>query len=57
MTFPNLSEAKVLQVDELTGQFSSDAQSCLNLCNPMDYRTPGFPVQNQLPKFTQTHVH
>ena len=24
-------------------QFSSVAQSCLTLCNPMDYSTPGFP--------------
>ena len=23
----------------------------------MDYRTPGFPVHHQLPKFTQAHVH
>ena len=38
-------------------QFSSVAQSCLTLCNPMDRRTPGFPIHHQLPKFTQTHVH
>ena len=29
-------------------QFGSVAQSCLNLCNPMDYSTPGFPVHHQL---------
>ena len=39
------------------GQFSSVAQSCLTLCNPMDYSKPGFPVHHQLPKPTQTHVH
>ena len=38
-------------------QFSSVAQSCLNLCDPMDYSTPGLPVYHQLPEFTQTHVH
>ena len=38
-------------------QFSSVAQSCLTLCNPMDYSTPGLPVHHQLPEFTQTHVH
>ena len=38
-------------------QFSSVAQSCLTLCNPMDYSTPGFPVHHQLPELTQTHVH
>ena len=36
--------------------FSSVAQSCPTLCNPMDCCTPGFPV-HQLPEPTQTHVH
>ena len=38
-------------------QFSSVAQSCLTLCDPMNHSTPGFPVHHQLPEFTQTHVH
>ena len=38
-------------------QFSSVAQSCLTLCDPMNCSTPGFPVHHQLPEFTQTHVH
>ena len=38
-------------------QFSSVAQSCLTLCDPMDHSTPGLPVHHQLPDFTQTHVH
>jgi len=38
-------------------QFSSVAQSCLTLCNPMDSSKPGFPVHHQLPELTQTHVH
>ena len=38
-------------------QFSSVAQSCLTLCNPMNRSTPGLPVHHQLPEFTQTHVH
>ena len=37
-------------------QFSSVFQSCLTLCDPMDYSAPGFPVHHQLPEFTQTHV-
>ena len=37
--------------------FSSVAQSCPTLCNPMNCSTPGLPVHNQLPEFTQTHVH
>ena len=38
-------------------QFSSVAQSCLTLCNPMDCSTPGFPVHPQLQELAQTHVH
>ena len=30
-------------------QFSSVAQSCLTLCDPMDCSTPGFPVHHQTP--------
>ena len=38
-------------------QFSSVAQSCPTLCDPMNRSMPGLPVYHQLPKFTQTHVH
>ena len=38
-------------------QFSSVAQSCLTLFDPMDCSTPGVPVHHQLTEFTQTHVH
>ena len=38
-------------------QFSSVAQSCLTLCDPMNHSTPGLPVHHQLPEFTKTHVH
>ena len=38
-------------------QFSSVAQSCLTLHNPMDCSTPGLPVHHQFPEFTQTHIH
>ena len=37
--------------------FSSVAQSCLTLCDPMNCSTSGLPVHHQLPEFTQTHVH
>ena len=40
-----------------SGQFSSVAQSCLILCDPMNCSTPGLPVHHQLPEFNQTHVH
>ena len=38
-------------------QFSSVAQSCPTLCDPMNRSTPGLPVHHQLPEFTQTHIH
>ena len=38
-------------------QFSSVAQSCPTLCDPMNCSTPGLPVHHQLPEFTETHVH
>ena len=52
----------VLQADCLPSEpprspFSSVAQSCLTVCNPMDCSMPGLPVHYQLPEFTQTHVH
>ena len=39
------------------GLFSSVAQLCTTLCDPMDCSLPGFPVHHQLPESTQTHVH
>ena len=38
-------------------QFSSVAQSCLTLCDPLNRSTPVLPVHHQLPESTQTHVH
>ena len=38
-------------------QFSSVAQLCPTLCDPMNRSTPDLPVRHQLPEFTQTHVH
>ena len=38
-------------------QFSSVAQSCPTLWDPMNHSTPGFPVHHRLPLSTQTHVH
>ena len=43
--------------DQVSVQFSSVAQLCPTLCDPMNCSTPGFPVYHQLPEFTQTHVH
>ena len=38
-------------------QFSSVAQSCPTLWDPMNHSTPGLPFHHQLPEFTQTHAH
>ena len=38
-------------------QFSSIAQLCPTLCDPMNNSMPGHPVHHQLSESTQTHVH
>ena len=38
-------------------EFSSVAQSCPTLCNPMNHSMVGLPVHHELPQFTQTYVH
>ena len=38
-------------------QFTSVAQSCPTLCDPINRSTPGLPVHHQFLEFTQTHVH
>ena len=38
-------------------QFSSVAQSCPTLCDPVNCSTPGLPVHHKLLEFTQTHAH
>ena len=38
-------------------QFSSVAQSCPTLCDPMNRSMPGLPVHHQLPEYTQIHIH
>ena len=38
-------------------QFSSVAQSCPTLCDPINHSTPGLPVHHQLPEPTQTDAH
>ena len=39
-------------------QFSSvHLLSCVQLCDPMDCSTAGFPAHHQLPELIQTHIH
>ena len=41
----------------IKNQFSSVAQLCPTLCDPMDCSMPGFPVHHQLQELAQIHVH
>ena len=52
-----LEPPKINYVTVSIVQFSSVAQSCLTLFNPMNCSKPGLPVHHQLPEYTQTHVH
>ena len=47
---------QVLEID-LWDKFSSVAQSCPTLCDPMDCSMPGFPVHHQLLELAQTHAY
>ena len=38
-------------IKSVTVQFSLVIQSCLTLCDSMDYSMPGLPVHHQLPEF------
>ena len=51
------TEKPGMQHGVVMSQFSSVAQSCLTLCDPMNRSMPGLPVHHQLPEFTQTRVH
>ena len=52
-------EIRNLALDMLNFRCISSVQSlsCVQLCNPTDCSTPGFPVHHQLLELTQTHVH
>jgi len=47
----------ILILDIYLVKFTSVAQSCPTLCDPMNHSTPGLPVHHQLLESTQTHVH
>ena len=44
---------------EVTERKMPSVQSitCVRLCDPMDYNTPGFPVHYQLPELAQIYIH
>ena len=54
----NIQKTKIMASGPISSvQFSSFAQSCPTLCNPVNRSTPGLPVHHQFLEFTQTHVH
>ena len=52
-----ISNEKLFNIIHHSVQFSSVAQSCSTLCDPMNCSMPGLPVHHPLLEFTQTHVH
>ena len=42
---------------QVQSQFSSVAQFCLTLDDPINCNTPGFPVHHHFLELTQIHVH
>ena len=57
MWFPGYFCSTPSSLEDHCFQFSSVAQSCPTLCNPMNRSTPGLPGHHHLLEFTQTHVH
>ena len=57
ISFQETSASSLCPENYTSLQFSSVAQSCLTLSNPMNRSTPGLPVHHQLPEFPQTQVH
>ena len=53
----NIQKTKIMKSGPISSvQFISFSQSCLTICNPLNYSTLGLPVHHQPPDFTQTHV-
>ena len=50
----SVGSSKKQESSRKISQFSSVAQSCPTLCDPMNHSTPGLPVHHQIPEFTQT---
>ena len=57
LSHPYMTTGKTIALTRWKEGFTSVAQSCLTLCDPMDCSTAGLPVHHQLPESTQTHVH
>ena len=55
LTLFSIFVAPSLEIPTSSVQFSSIAQLCPTLCDPMSRNTPGLPVHHHLPEFIQTH--
>ena len=58
--YPNVHRSTVYNSQDMevtSVQFSSVAQSCPTICNPMNRSMLCLPAHHQLLKFTQPHVH
>ena len=54
----NIQKTKIMAYSPISSvQFSSVAQSCPTLCDPINRSMPGLPVHHKLPEFIQTHAH
>ena len=47
---------KLSHIHIFCNQFSSVNQLCPTLCDPMNCKTPGFPINHQLPEFTEMSI-
>ena len=59
-TVHGILQARILEwvaISRVGVQFSSVAQSCATLCDPMKCSKPGLPVHHQFLEPSQTHVH
>ena len=56
-TFVDKVMSLIFNMSVQFSQFSSVAQLCPTLCDPMNHSRPGLPVHHQLPEFTQNHIH
>ena len=55
--YNNSLRYQALKLQQMNFQFSSVAQLCPTLCDPMNRSTLGLPVHYQVPEFTQIHVY
>ena len=53
----NILQISVLSLFIMSFSSVHFAQSCLTVCDPTNFSTPGFLVHHKLPELAQTHIH